>query len=329
MDDDRVQWLLWRAPRRAARAGPPGGGGLLRAQGDAAVAALRSRLARRRRRRRRRRRLAHAALGLVFRALLVAHPAADLHNQHVLFPPAAADAAAHAYAVADGAALDASTGARRPEGVRASAAVELAYPRRDKPAVFKGKVEADEEGTGLFVYTERRRVRIPLHDLLCRASTDSSTASPRRRRGEAGDGGGGVQAGGGGREIDVELFGVLKAGAPSSGCASPPSPTRRRAGAGLTSISSQGGGGAASSARRPGWARHAAAAAAAAGRGQRRRRRRRRRDRAATTRSMRRCAQWASAAARWRSWRSCSGGTQLLAMAPDDLWTGAARPMRR
>ena len=39
---------------------------------------------------------------------------------------------------------------------------ELAYRCRDQPTLFEGKVEVDEDGTFILVYTEKGRVRIPL-----------------------------------------------------------------------------------------------------------------------------------------------------------------------
>jgi len=40
--------------------------------------------------------------------------------------------------------------------------MELAYRCRDAPQQFEGKVEVDEDGTFILVYTDRGRVRIPL-----------------------------------------------------------------------------------------------------------------------------------------------------------------------
>jgi len=43
-------------------------------------------------------------------------------------------------------------------------AMELAYSCRDRPRVYAGTVEADEDGLCLLVRTEKRRARVPLHD---------------------------------------------------------------------------------------------------------------------------------------------------------------------
>ena len=49
--------------------------------------------------------------------------------------------------------------------------MELAYITRQKPLMFRGKVEVGEAsdtigdgGPSLLVFTERRRLRVPLHD---------------------------------------------------------------------------------------------------------------------------------------------------------------------
>ena len=82
-------------------------------------------------------------------------------------------------------------------------AMELAYRCKETPTTFTGKIETDEEGTSLLVYTDKRRVRVPLSDtyfaeplaeLFGDASTGASTGALT------------------GAEMRIELCGVLKAG---------------------------------------------------------------------------------------------------------------------
>ena len=68
-------------------------------------------------------------------------------------------------------------------------AMELAYSCRNAPRVYDGRIETDDEGLCLLVHTEKRRVRIPLHD--------SYFAEPI------------VDAVKNASEVKVELFGVL------------------------------------------------------------------------------------------------------------------------
>jgi hypothetical protein len=68
-------------------------------------------------------------------------------------------------------------------------AMELAYSCRNAPRVYDGRIETDDEGLCLLVHTEKRRVRIPLHD--------SYFAEPI------------VETVKNASEVKVELFGVL------------------------------------------------------------------------------------------------------------------------
>ena len=67
--------------------------------------------------------------------------------------------------------------------------MELAYSCRNAPRVYDGRIETDDEGLCLLVHTEKRRVRIPLHD--------SYFAEPI------------VETVKNASEVKVELFGVL------------------------------------------------------------------------------------------------------------------------
>ena len=78
-------------------------------------------------------------------------------------------------------------------------AMELAYRCKETPTTFTGKIETDEEGTSLLVYTDKRRVRVPLSDTyfaepLAELFGDASTGAST------------------GAEMRIELCGVLKAG---------------------------------------------------------------------------------------------------------------------
>ena len=74
-------------------------------------------------------------------------------------------------------------------------AMELAYRCKETPTTFTGKIETDEDGTSLLVYTDKRRVRVPL--------SDTYFAEPLAELF------GGASAG---AEMSIELCGVLKAG---------------------------------------------------------------------------------------------------------------------
>ena len=114
---------------------------------------------------------------------------ADLHNQHVL-----------ASTLGAGGVLDATRLAVLNERAAQvshyhamTSAMELAHACRKEPKTFACRVETDEDGTALRVYTERGRVKVPLRD--------SYFAEPLAAHfaGAAGD-------------VKVQLYGVLKNG---------------------------------------------------------------------------------------------------------------------
>ena len=92
--------------------------------------------------------------------------------------------------------------------------MELAYRCRETPSIFRGRVEVDdEEGTSLLVYTDKRRVRVPLHDTYfaepLKELFDSLAANATNPTVAAAAGNAAAYHG---SEVTVELFGVLKAG---------------------------------------------------------------------------------------------------------------------
>ena len=168
--------------------------------------------------------VAHASLSLVNYAHCSSpiRRYADLHNQHVLFgtlaspalPPGTLPPAGVA-AVTDAASLDALN-ARAAVIAQYHArvdAMELAHRCKEAPTVFRGKVEADDDGSCLFVYTEKRRVRVPLSDTyFAEPLRDLFEALAPSHAGQGVGGGGAQQRPLRGTEISVELCGVLKAG---------------------------------------------------------------------------------------------------------------------
>ena len=186
--------------------------------------------------------LSHASLSLINYAHCSSpiRRYADLHNQHILFQSmSAVTEAGDGVAVADFVtnsssldALNARAGVIAQYHARVDS-MELAYRCRDTPQIFKGKVEVDEEGGGqcLFVYTEKRRVRVPLHDTYqSRCASSSSLGHSVLRRSSSGA-----------REVTVELVGILKAGRTQLRLRVPSvAEAATAAGAGLTSAAAAG-----------------------------------------------------------------------------------------
>ncbi|KAJ1448092.1 hypothetical protein M885DRAFT_156967 [Pelagophyceae sp. CCMP2097] len=117
---------------------------------------------------------------------------ADLINQHAVFGTAAQAFAAAGWGDSQLATLN----ERAVELSRYHASVdamELAHRCRAAPRVYSGKLEVGDEGACLLVHTEKRRVRVPLHD--------SYFAEPIAAAVAAGAGVDGA--------VEVELYGVL------------------------------------------------------------------------------------------------------------------------
>lgn len=124
-------------------------------------------------------------------------------------------------------------------------AMELAYRCRNRPMIFRGRVEIDGGGSpvggvaggsrlsaaaakaesagvfhhgyndgraSLLVYTEKRRFRIPLHDSYFADSIEAIFPGATGSKEDAGDGGGAAMSAIQPFDGDVEIFGVLLAG---------------------------------------------------------------------------------------------------------------------
>lgn len=118
----------------------------------------------------------HTSLGLSFYAHCSSpiRRFSDLCNQHALFGTVDTGAFLAQHMKSTGGdgpvALDKAMGALNWRVSRIAQyhanvdAMELAYKCRNQPMLFQGKVDVSEDGRSLLVYTEKRRVRVPLHD---------------------------------------------------------------------------------------------------------------------------------------------------------------------